>query len=399
MKKYIIICISIVLITNIVYSQDNQHEKSEKGFEFTMIYQVDATPVKDQNRSGTCWSFAAISFLESELMRLGKGKYDLSEMFNVRYSYPAKAQRYIRYHGMASFGGGQAHDVMNVVKEYGLIPESVYSGKRSETEGHNHNEMDAILKSMLEGIIKKSSKPLTPYWMEAFESVLDVYLGEVPKKFKFNNKEYTPLTFKQELGINPDDYIELTSYSHHPYYKPFILEVPDNWSDDLYYNLPINDLLEVMEYALDNGYSICWDGDVSEKGFSHKNGVAFVPLEDTTVFNDTERAKWEQLSERDRKSMFYNYKEPVKEKIITQEMRQETFNNYAITDDHLMHITGLAKDINGTKYYYTKNSWNTNGSKENGFIYMSESYIKLTTIAIMVHKDAIPNNIVKKLMF
>ena len=377
MKKLTSI-ILLVLLISVVSAQ----KIDKKNFDFKEIKNLKTTSVKGQDRTGTCWCFATTSFLETELIRMGKGEFDLSEMFFIRNAYKTKALSYVRFHGKTNFGqGGQAHDVLNEIAENGIVPESVYSGKVYGQEKHNHSEQNAVLKGMLDGVIK-SRKP-TPVWENAYNSVLDAYLGEVPASFTFEGKTYTPESFTKYLGINPDDYIELTSYSHNPYYESFVLEMPDNWSYDGYYNLPVDDLIEVMKKAITAGYSVAWDGDMSDKGFSHKNGVALVPEED-----------WENMSDEVKDSVFVK---PGKEKQITQEMRQEAFANYTVTDDHLMHLTGMAKDKNGTYYFLTKNSWGPESNDFGGYLYMSESFVRLHTMALMIHKDALPGEIKKKL--
>jgi len=377
MKKLASI-ILLALLISVVSAQKIE----KKNFDFKEVKILKTTSVKSQDRTGTCWCFATTSFLETELIRMGKGEFDLSEMFFIRNAFETKALNYLRFHGKTNFGqGGQAHDVLNEIAENGIVPESVYTGKVYGQEKHNHSEQTSVLKGMLDGVIK-GRKP-TPVWKNAYNSVLDAYLGEVPASFTFEGKTYTPESYTETLGINPDDYIELTSYNHHPYYESFVLEVPDNWSYDGYYNLPVDDLIDVMKKAITAGYSVAWDGDMSDKGFSHKNGVAIVPEDD-----------WENMSDEVKDSVFVR---PGKENQITQEMRQEAFANYTVTDDHLMHLTGIAKDKNGTYYFLTKNSWGPESNDFGGYLYMSESFVRLHTMAFMIHKDALPKDIKEKL--
>jgi bleomycin hydrolase len=305
-------------------------------------------------------------------------------MFNIRYAYPLKAESYIRYNGLANFGeGGQAHDVMNVIRNNGFVPEESYTGMLAGEDQHNHGEMDAILKGIVDGINKVKGGKITPVWSQIIEATLNTYLGVPPKEFTYQEKVYTPKGFVETTGFNPDDYIELTSYTHHPFYRTFDLEIPDNWSRDKYYNLPIDDLVKIMNSALEKGYSIAWDGDVSEKSFDRKKGIATIPVEEE-ISDDTKK------DEEDKDQL-------EKEKSVTQEMRQQAFDNRTTTDDHLMHITGLAKDQNDNIFYYTKNSWGTKNKKYDGYWYMSVPYVRLKTIAIMVHKDAIPEEMKAKL--
>jgi len=373
--------------------------QEKEGYKFTMVKQVDASPVKDQFRSSTCWCFSSLSFIESELMRMGKETYDLSEMYVVRQSYYEKAIKYVRLHGNLNFaGGGSFTDFINCWNKYGMLPEEIYDGLSYGEKAHVHGEIDAVLKNYVDAVIKNKNKKLSTAWVEGFEGILNAYFGEVPEKFTYKGKEYTPKTFAASLGINPNDYLGFSSFTHHPFYKPFILEVPDNWSWDTYYNLPIDEMVQLMDYAIENGYSVAWAADISEKGFSWKDGVAIVPEKDFTEMSDAEVSKWENLSDSKKEEGLYAFDKPGKEKNITQELRQVDFDNYQTTDDHGMHITGIANDQNGTKYYYVKNSWNIDEEKGYmGYFYASEAYVRYKTLDIMVHKDAIPKDLKKKL--
>ena len=360
--------LSLFLTTFVILGMSAQ--ETQKKIEFKPIVDLPATPVKSQGRTGTCWAFATTSYIESEIIRKGGPELDLSEMYFVRYTYPEKARMYVMRHGLANFSeGGQAHDVMNVLKKYGMVSENAFPGRRYESKPHNHTELASVQKAVLDDLIKGRNASPSDLWYETLESILTVYMGELPKEVMLKNKFMTPMEFRDTLKINPDDYVELTSYSHHPWYSKFNLEIPDNWSFDLYYNLPIDELMEVMNNALKNGYTICWDGDVSDQNFSHTKGIATVP------------EAGNQNVERE----------------ITQAMRQEAFLSWHATDDHLMHITGMAEGPDKTIFYKTKNSWGTKRNPYGGYLYMSESYVKLNTIAFMVPKDAIPEDIAKKL--
>ncbi len=370
----------VILFFSFVLAGYGQIE--DHPYHFQDIKRIRTTPVKAQQRTGTCWCFATTSFVETEIIREGGPVLNLSEMFTVRHAYEQKGDLYVRYHGLANFGpGGQAHDVTNMIRAYGFVPEEVYPGKDYGDTIHNHGELNRVLNAYVEAVVK--NRKLTTAWERGYAAVLDAYLGENPKTFTWEGREYTPESFRDHFHFNPDDYIELTSYTHHPFYTRFGLEVPDNWSHDLYYNLPVDEFMEVINYALDHGYSVAWDGDVSEKGFSHKNGLAIVPAK-----------PWESMSKAEADSAF---RHPVKELQVTQAMRQKTFDDYETTDDHLMHLVGTAKDADGTVYYLTKNSWGTKSNKYGGYLFMSEPYVRLKTLAIMVHKDAVPKEIRKKL--
>ena len=373
--------------------------EDDSGYDFTTIKRLDATSVKNQYRSGTCWSFSGLSLLESEMLRKGKEAVDLSEMWIVRHAYSDKAKKYVRFHGNLNFaGGGAFHDVTNMIEKYGIVPEGVYSGLEYGTEKHVHGELDAVLKGYVDKVLENRNKKITPVWHKGFDNILDVYLGEKPESFTYQGDEYTPESFAEEfVGLDMNDYIELSSYTHHPFYSKFILEVPDNWAYDEVYNLPVDEFMEVMDNAIMNGYTVAWAADVSEKGFSWKNGVAIVPSEDIENLEGMERDKWADLSEEERKERMYSFEEPVPEKEITQEMRQKAFNNWQTTDDHGMHITGIAEDQNGTKYYIVKNSWSDDGHIYDGYFYASESFVRYKTMDIMIHKDALPEDIEEKL--
>ncbi len=383
-----------------VLAQEEEVADEKEGYIFETIEVLPATPVKNQYRSGTCWSFSSLSFLESELLRQGKGEYDLSEMFVVWNTYYDKAQRYVRWHGNINFsGGGAFHDVMSIYKEVGMVPEEVYDGKEIGEENHTHGEMDAVLTGYMDAVLKNKNKKLTPAWSLGLEGILNAYLGEYPDTFIYEGQEYTPKSFAGELGLNMDDYVEIGSYTHHPFYEKFVLEVPDNWMFDEIYNVPLDEMMEIMDYAIKHGYTVAWGADVSEKGFSWKTGVAVVPDEKLEDMNGTEREKWEKLTRKEKEKQLYSFEEPGEEKMITQEMRQDAFNEYLTTDDHGMHITGLAKDQNGTEYFMVKNSWGTTGNDYEGYFYVSKPFVAYKTIDIMVHKDAVPKHLRKKLGF
>jgi len=368
----------------------------ESGYQFETIHNVKTTSVKNQQSTGTCWCYATLSFIETELLRTQGKEYDLSEMFVTRNAFIEKGKKYFRFHGKNNFSeGGQAHDVLRMMDKYGIVTEDAYSGLNYGSNYHIHSEMVAELKGILDGLNKNKNRKISTAWERAFTGFIDSYLGEMPKSFTIDNKEYTPKSFYKNLDLNSDDYIEITSYSCYPYYQEVELEIPDNWTHDRYYNLPIDDLMAVMNNALENNYSFAWDGDVSEKGFSHRNGLAILPTTKKENMVNSEMSKWDNVSAKDIKENMF--KEPVPEAKVNDALRQEKFDNRQTTDDHLMHITALLKDQNNTKYYLVKNSWAKNSNKLGGYLRMSESYARLHTVAIMVHKDALPKAIAKKL--
>jgi bleomycin hydrolase len=388
-----------LLLTVSFLSAQVSGEDFKTGYEFTKVIEIQTTPVKDQHRSGTCWSFATTSFLESEMIRMGKPEVDLSEMFVVWHCYSAKADKYVRMHGKTNFAaGGAFHDVLWVLDEFGMVPQSAYTGLAIGEEKPVHGEMDEVLKAHVEGIVKNKNKKLSPVWHQAFTDLLDNYLGQIPETFIYNEKEYSPLSFADDyMGLNPDDYIEIGSFTHHPFYEKFIIEIPDNWMWSEIYNVPLNELMQIIDYALGNGFSIAWGADVSDKGFAtKKRGVAVVPDVDYTEMSDAEISRWEKLDEKEKQDELYKLDKPGKEKVITQEIRQIDFDNYTSTDDHGMHIIGLAKDQNGTEYYKVKNSWGGYNGFD-GYFYASKPYVALRTIDIMIHKDALPPKIAEKL--
>ena len=351
--------------------------QAQENYKFTTTVDIESTPVINQDETGTCWSFSSTSFLESEIIRLTGKKIDLSEMYTVRNTYSKKLENYIMRQGKAQFGeGGLAHDVINSVKEYGLVPQEAYNGLSDNQEHHNHTELIAILKAMSKTYINNPAQKLSKNWKPATEAVLDIYLGKNISNFKYNGKNYTPQSFLKMTKVIPQDYITITSFTHVPFYESFVLNIPDNWSNGNMYNIPLKDMISTIDYALEKGFSVELDCDISEPTFSSKNSIAVIP--------------------KNNKNNELALKAIYPEMNITQIYRQDEFENYATTDDHLMHITGLLQDQNGSKYYKVKNSWGTNETE--GFVYLSEAYMKLKAISITLHKDAIHSKIAKKIL-
>ena len=393
MKKITSLVLMLALALS-VYAQDN---KEAEGYKFTELKRLPATSVKSQDRAGTCWSWSTISFLETEMMRLGKDSVSLSPMFIVWHTYNEKADKYVRMHGKLNFGqGGASADVTWAIKNYGIVPLEVYKGLNYGEDVHVHGELDGILKAYLDVVVSNPNRKLSTAWKRGYDGVLDAYLGEIPEKFKYKGKEYTPMTFyKEATGLNMDDYISLTSFTHHPFYTQFALEVPDNWIGEMSYNIPLDELMDVLDKAIDKGYSFSWGSDVSERGFS-RDGIAIVPTADIKDMSNAEITKWVALSKKEKDAQLYKFDKPGKEKEITQEMRQEAFDNYQTQDDHGMHVVGKAVDQAGNKYFVVKNSWG-DYNKYHGYLYVSYPFLAYKTTSIMIHKDALPKDLKKKL--
>jgi len=366
-------------------------------YQFTPVVEIKVTPVKNQSRTGTCWCFATTSFFEAELLRMNKGTYDLSEMFIVRNTYIERLNDNYLRQGNGNLGPGSVSNVyVNTFKKYGVMPEQAYSGLVNGATEHNHGELQRFINAIAQ--VPVDIKRRSPEYDQLINSLLDIYLGPVPQKFTYNGKEYTPQTFAAGLGLNMDDYVEITSFTHIPLYGTGILEIPDNWQHGACYNVSLDELIAIMDNALNNGYTVAWDGDVSERGFSHVNGVAINPqVEAIENFEGTDRSRFENLNTEQRLAEVYKFEKPFPEIKVTPEIRQAGYESFVTTDDHLMHLTGIVKDQNGVKYYITKNSWGTERNKFGGYLNMSESFVRAKTIAIMVHKNAIPKNIADKL--
>ena len=405
MKKFFALALGLLAVSGVMASdvdaKPKKQEQQPEGIQFTVVKENPITSIKNQNRAGTCWCYSSLAFIESELLRMGKGEYDFSEMFLVHNTYLDRADKAVRTHGDVSFAqGGSFYDVIYGMEAFGLVPEAeMRPGVMYGMTLSNHNELTAVSDAVVAAIAKgrlrnlQSSPDGEMLWKKAIEAIHDIYLGERPEKFTYNGVEYTPKSFYDSLGLNASDYVSLTSYTHHPFYTSFALEIPDNWRWAQSYNLPIDELMEVFDYAIMNGYTIAWGSDVSEDGFT-REGTAILPDVEkaATELDGSDMAKWLKMTEAERKSKPM----AVEQKWVSQQERQLAYDNRETTDDHGMQIYGIAKDQKGTEYYMVKNSWGEAGTYK-GLWYASKAFVRYKTMNIIVHKDAIPAQIREKL--
>jgi aminopeptidase C len=394
MKRFLMLFLTFSL-SLYLFAQEEIIQSQE--FSFSTIKEIPVTSVKNQSSSGTCWAFSGLGMIEAELLRQGKGEFDFSEMYIVHKNYEDKAKKYVRMKGTSNFSeGGSFADVLDGIKYYGIVPNDLQRGLNYGEELHKHTELDQLLKAYLDVVIKNPNKKLSTAWHNGFTGILDAYLGECPESFTYNGKQYTPQSFAQSLDIQPDDYISITSFTHHPFYTSFPVEVPDNWRWANSYNLPLDEMIQVIDNAIDKGYTVAWAADVSEKGFNKRSGFAVVPDVNVVETIGSDQAYWMGLTQKEKESRLNRASSPVPEKKITQEIRQEGFDCYETTDDHGMLIYGIAQDQNNTPYYKVKNSWGTDNAYQ-GIWYVSVPYVAYKTLSIVVHKNALPKDIQNKL--
>lgn len=396
--KIRILCFSLLALIFVQASaQKKNTAKADESYKFSPVTELKVTPVKNQASTGTCWSFATTSFIEAELLRMGKGEYDLSEMYIVRNNYYDRLRDNFVQEGKGNLGQGSvSHDWIVEFTENGIVPDEVYTGLNYGLPNHSHGELNAFVNAI--ATVPVQRKKESDQYLTIIDAVLDTYLGKSPASFTYKGVGYTPKSFSASLGLNVDNYVEITSFTLFPFYTQGIVPVPDNWRKMNYYNVTLDELIQIMDFSLNNGYTVAWDGDVSEKGFSHAKGVAIIPeLENTDLYSTADKARLGKMTKEDLAAEAYKFNFPFPEVKVTQESRQEGFDSKKTTDDHLMHLTGIVKDQNGTKYYITKNSWGTTRNPFGGYLNMSETYVRAKTIAVMVHKNAIPAEIKTKL--
>lgn len=401
MKKIVLNALFIGFFT-VVCAQEVTTNAENSEYKFTKVAHLDVTPVLSQGHTGTCWSFSSLSFLEAEMIRKGtKNPATLSQMYISRKAYEAKAEKYIRVDGKGNFSeGGAFHDIPFVIKNYGIVPQSIYTGLQPGETVHDHTEMYSVLNGAVKGLLDymkdMGNNGISNSWKPAINGILDAYFGADVKEFEFNGKKYTPKTYAQSLNLNMDDYVSITSFTNHPMYAKCLLAIQDNWAWGESYNVGLTDLVDIAENALKNGYTLAWGADVSEKGFSFNEGIAIVPEDPSTIQVRGKNNK--NFSDAGAEKKSNAFLSPVKELTITPEVRQEGYDNKTTTDDHGMHIVGLYKDQNGTRFFLVKNSWGTENFPK-GFLYVSENYFKHKTINIYLHKDGVQSPIRKKLNF
>ena len=399
MKKSLFVALlTSVLALNVMAADPKVIVPDSTGFTFTDLKVIKSTPVKDQDRSGTCWCYSTNTFFENEILRKTGKEVHLSEGFVVSHCYLDKAMKYIRMDGEINFAeGGAAHDVPYVWATYGMVPHEVYTGFMPGYKKFNTSELTSNLKGYVGVINERKLKKLTPAWIEGFKGILDAYMGKLPETFTYEGKTYTPQSYAASLPIDLNDYVAITSFTHHPFYKPFVLEVADNWLWGSFENVPLNELLEITNNAIDKGYTIAWGADVSEPGMKWRKGYAVLPVEkDVPDLEGSDLERWTQLSDKDREEEKWDIKGPVEEQVVTQELRQQMFDNKETTADHGMGIVGKAVDQKGNRYFKVQNSWDTN-QLYHGFFYVSEAYFLAKTMNIYLHKDAVPAKIAKKI--
>lgn len=399
MKKFLTLALATVVALSASAAKKKTPAKDANKPVFTTVKANPITSVKDQNRSGTCWAYSTLSFFEAEILKATGKTYDLCESFVANKTYMERAIQVVRYHGDCQFSqGGSAEDVLHTLKTHGICPEDAmpFPGSLYGDSLNNFNEFFGVLEPYVAAIAKSDAKKISTQWKVGMQGILDAYLGKCPEKFTYEGKEYTPKTFVESLGIDLNDYVNITSYTHHPFYTAFAVEVQDNWRFPMSYNVPMDEMMQIIDQAVNQGYTIAWGGDVSEDGFT-RNGLAYaVDSKATQSLAGSDMAKWLKLDKKGKTDIIDSLGYKVPEVVPTQAMRQERFDNWELTDDHGMLIYGIAKDQAGKEYYMVKNSWGETGAYK-GTWYMTKNFIAANTMDFLVNKNAIPAEIRKKL--
>ena len=399
MKKILTFALMAMVALSASAAKKKEAPKNTNKPVFTIIKELPITSIKDQNRSGTCWDYSTLSFFESEILKATGKSYNLCESFVANKTYMERAIQVVRFHGDCQFAqGGSAEDVLHTLKTHGICPIDAmpFPGSLYGDSLNNFNEFFSLLEPYVAAIAKSDAKKISNQWKAGLQGILDAYLGKCPEEFTYEGKKYTPKSFMASLGINLDDYVSITSYTHHPFYTAFAVEVQDNWRFPLSYNVPMDEMMEIIDYALEQGYTIAWGGDVSEDGFTRKGLAYAIDSKATQSMAGSDMAKWLKLDKQKKTNIIDSLGVTVPEIVPTQQMRQDRFDNWELTDDHGMHIYGLAKDQNGKEYYMVKNSWGESGDY-NGIWYMTKAFIAANTMDYLINKNAIPAKIRKKL--
>ncbi len=398
MKKIMTLALVAMLATG-AQAQDKKDAENPNKPVFTTIKEMPITSIKNQNRSGTCWDYSTLSFFESEILKKSGKTYDLAEMYIANKDYMDRAWLTVRMHGDSQFSqGGSAGDVLVLLREKGVVPESAMAAPGSLTGDSlaNFNEFFSVMEPYVAAVSKSTAKKMSSQWAVGLQGILDAYLGKCPEEFTYEGKKYTPLSFAQSLGLNWDDYVSITSFTHHPFYTDFAVEVQDNWRWERSYNVPMDEMMRIIDNALANGYTVAWGGDVSSDGFTRDGLGIAVDDKATQSLAGSDQAKWTKMTPAKKKSVIDSLGVKAPEIVPTQELRQQEFDNWTLTDDHGMHIYGLAKDQNGKEYYMVKNSWGETGDYK-GIWYMTKAFVAANTMDFLVNKNAVPKDIRKKL--
>ena len=399
MKKILTFALMALMALSASAAKKKEAAKDANKPVFTVIKEIPITSMKDQNRSGTCWDYSTLSFFEAEILKATGKTYDLCESFVANKTYLERAVQVVRYHGDCQFAqGGSSEDVLHTLKTHGICPEDAmpFPGSLYGDSLNNFNEFFSLLEPYVAAISKSSAKKISNQWKVGLQGILDAYLGKCPEKFTYQGKEYTPKSFMASLGINLDDYVSITSYTHHPFYSAFAVEVQDNWRFPLSYNLPMDEMMQVIDYAVENGYTVAWGGDVSEDGFTRQGLAYAIDAKAAQGLGGSDMARWLKLTAEKKRNLIDSLGCTVPEIVPTQKLRQERFDNWELTDDHGMQIYGVAKDQNGKEYYMVKNSWGETGEYK-GTWYMTKAFIAANTMDFLINKNAIPAEIRKKL--